>query len=242
MDVRKTTGRIAAVAVACVVSYLPVQAQEKPAEDDAPLLIQWADLAPDEAFPDPFKKLTQKQLQDVGYVSRVHYLLGEEKIGPDAPDVQRAKDVVKRLNKDGVDVVWLLAQRRHIQRMRENQANAVNAKLNGKNVSLQGFVFPVEMSGNLITEFLLIPYFDACSHGTPPPPNQVVFVTSAEGIARQGRVTFAKVMGRIEAKESQHSRQNEFGIQKFNAAYAIKPSEIKVAWSEINPKRKKRIQ
>ena len=56
---------------------------------------------------------------------------------------------------------------------------------------------------------------------TQPPPNQVVFVTSTEGIASQGRVTFVKVMGRIEAKESQHSRQDEFSIQKFNAAYAM---------------------
>src|SRR5438046_219390 len=32
------------------------------------------------------------------------------------------------------------------------------------------------------TEFLLVPYIGACIHVPPPPPNQMVYVTSAGGI------------------------------------------------------------
>ncbi|MEM9421298.1 MAG: DUF3299 domain-containing protein [Pseudomonadota bacterium] len=44
-------------------------------------------------------------------------------------------------------------------------------------VRLPGFIVPLdfEAEGNL-SNFLFVPYFGACIHTPPPPPNQVVFV------------------------------------------------------------------
>ena len=35
------------------------------------------------------------------------------------------------------------------------------------------------MSGNKVTDFLLVPFVGACIHVPPPPPNQIVFATTA---------------------------------------------------------------
>ena len=52
-------------------------------------------------------------------------------------------------------------------------------ELDGVLVKLPGFVVPLEISadGN-VSEFLLVPYFGACIHYPPPPPNQLVYVKS----------------------------------------------------------------
>lgn len=53
--------------------------------------------------------------------------------------------------------------------------------LDGRNILLAGFIAPLTYSGDLITEFLLVPYFGACIHVPAPPPNQTVMVSLAEG-------------------------------------------------------------
>ena len=60
-------------------------------------------------------------------------------------------------------------------------APVVNA-LNGKEVKIPGFVVPLEGDADTTTEFLLVPYFGACIHVPPPPPNQIVYVKFATGV------------------------------------------------------------
>jgi len=49
--------------------------------------------------------------------------------------------------------------------------------LDGKLVKLPGFIVPLESDeGGMLDEFLLVPYFGACIHVPPPPPNQIVYV------------------------------------------------------------------
>ena len=50
-------------------------------------------------------------------------------------------------------------------------------ELDGKLVRIPGFVLPFEyVASGELTEFLLVPYFGACIHSPPPPPNQMVYV------------------------------------------------------------------
>ncbi len=54
--------------------------------------------------------------------------------------------------------------------------NVVN-ELNGLTVRLPGYVVPFDFNAQAnYREFLLVPYFGACLHTPPPPPNQIVFV------------------------------------------------------------------
>lgn len=50
-------------------------------------------------------------------------------------------------------------------------------ELDGMKVRLPGYTVPFEYGAQAeITEFLLVPYFGACIHAPPPPPNQTIFV------------------------------------------------------------------
>lgn len=56
----------------------------------------------------------------------------------------------------------------------------VTDKYNGTRVRIPGYVVPLDFSGVGVTEFILVPYVGACIHVPPPPPNQIIFVTTAE--------------------------------------------------------------
>ncbi|MEL7101091.1 MAG: DUF3299 domain-containing protein [Pseudomonadota bacterium] len=56
-------------------------------------------------------------------------------------------------------------------------------ELNETKVRIPGYTVPFEYGANAeITEFLLVPYYGACLHAPPPPPNQTVFAMTDEPI------------------------------------------------------------
>lgn len=59
----------------------------------------------------------------------------------------------------------------------------VRGELDGAQLRLPGFVVPLEYDANQnVTEFFLVPYFGACIHLPPPPPNQIVHVRYPQGL------------------------------------------------------------
>jgi len=49
--------------------------------------------------------------------------------------------------------------------------------LDGKHIRVPGYVVPFDFSADAEhKEFLLVPYFGACLHTPPPPPNQIILV------------------------------------------------------------------
>jgi len=61
-------------------------------------------------------------------------------------------------------------------------------QLDGHSVKLPGFVVPLTTDATEIREFLLVPYFGACIHVPPPPPNQTVYVVTSEDGAYRGEL------------------------------------------------------
>jgi uncharacterized protein len=59
--------------------------------------------------------------------------------------------------------------------------NSPVRQLQGKRVSIPGFMVPLEDDAQEVTEFLLVPYAGACIHVPPPPPNQMVYVQLVHG-------------------------------------------------------------
>jgi hypothetical protein len=54
--------------------------------------------------------------------------------------------------------------------------------MNGQAIRIPGFIVPLEFSGDqMITEFFIVPFFGACIHVPPPPPNQIIHVKYPEG-------------------------------------------------------------
>ena len=69
--------------------------------------------------------------------------------------------------------------------------------LNDKLITLPGFVVPLEGDDKVITEFLLVPYFGACIHVPPPPPNQIVHVTFKDGVPIESLYDAISVTGKM---------------------------------------------
>ena len=58
----------------------------------------------------------------------------------------------------------------------------VVGELNELAMQLPGFIVPLEYNDEQeVTEFFLVPYFGACIHTPPPPPNQIAYVSYPEG-------------------------------------------------------------
>lgn len=69
-------------------------------------------------------------------------------------------------------------------------------KLGGESHSLQGFVVPLEYDEkHALEEFLLVPYFGACIHVPPPPPNQIVHVVLKEPVPDMNAMDYVTVTG-----------------------------------------------
>ena len=55
-------------------------------------------------------------------------------------------------------------------------ATKLNPALDGAYIRMPGFILPLELNSEGVTEFVLVPYVGACLHVPPPPPNQLVLV------------------------------------------------------------------
>jgi hypothetical protein len=63
------------------------------------------------------------------------------------------------------------------------KSTRVVAKFNNQSVRIPGFVVPLEFDDEqTITKFFLVPYFGACIHMPPPPPNQLIYVSYPKGL------------------------------------------------------------
>ena len=77
-------------------------------------------------------------------------------------------------------------------------SDRVRTDWDGKTVRLPGFIVPIDFEGSSVTSFILVPYFGACVHVPPPPPNQLVFVTTETPYESDGlfeAVTVTGVLG-----------------------------------------------
>ncbi|CAM4197178.1 MULTISPECIES: DUF3299 domain-containing protein [Vibrio] len=81
---------------------------------------------------------------------------------------------------------------------------SVRTELDGSQVKIPGFVIPLEGDANNVTEFLLVPYFGACIHVPPPPPNQIIYVKFPSGAPVQELWDVVYVVGELKAQTVEH--------------------------------------
>ena len=68
-------------------------------------------------------------------------------------------------------------------------------ELAGVRARLPGFVVPLDTVDDKVASLLLVPYFGACIHQPPPPPNQIVHVRFAEPIVLESMYTPVWITG-----------------------------------------------
>ncbi|MBX2808646.1 MAG: DUF3299 domain-containing protein [Cellvibrionaceae bacterium] len=96
----------------------------------------------------------------------------------------------------------------------------INADLDGRSIRIPGFIVPVEYNDDqVITEFFLVPYFGACIHVPPPPPNQIIYIKYPQGLELDALYDPFWIEGELRTSIT----QNDLAI----AAYAITAEHIK---------------
>lgn len=98
-------------------------------------------------------------------------------------------------------------------------STAIVSELAGEFVRIPGYLVPLEINERGDAEsFFLVPYFGACIHSPPPPPNQMVHVTFSGGMPADEIYVPYWVTGELEIETT----ENSLGI----ATYAIDATTI----------------
>ena len=93
--------------------------------------------------------------------------------------------------------------------------------LDGHKIRIPGYTVPFEFGKNAkIKEFLLVPYYGACLHAPPPPPNQTLYVTTDDAIKLQDLAQAVWLEGYVYTK-SEYTDLAE-------AAYTVKLTNIEI--------------
>lgn len=118
-----------------------------------------------------------------------------------ADDSPRAQELMTQLRK-----LW-------------DEAPIVEA-LDGLRVRLPGFAVPLEMNGEAVSQFLLVPFYGACIHVPPPPANQTVLVKAAAGVNIYIRQAFDTVW--VTGRLAVHRADTELA----KAGYTLTATEV----------------
>lgn len=95
------------------------------------------------------------------------------------------------------------------------------AELNEVKVRIPGYTVPFEFGANAeITEFLLVPYYGACLHAPPPPPNQTVFAMTEEPIRLRDLAQAVWIEGTMFTQ----TQESELA----DAAYTIRVDKVEI--------------
>lgn len=91
----------------------------------------------------------------------------------------------------------------------------VRDEFDGRNIRIAGFLVPLEFSSaEVVTQAFLVPYFGACIHVPPPPPNQIILLSAQEGVSLDDMYNPYWVSGKL----STTLHENELGT----SAYQLK--------------------
>lgn len=94
-------------------------------------------------------------------------------------------------------------------------------ELNETKVRIPGYTVPFEFGANAeIREFLLVPYYGACLHAPPPPPNQTVYAITEDPIRLRDLAQAVWIEGTMftETQESELA----------DAAYTIRVDKVEI--------------
>lgn len=94
-------------------------------------------------------------------------------------------------------------------------------ELNGKKIRIPGYTVPFDYDSKAeIKEFLLVPYFGACIHSPPPPPNQTLFIETDNPIQLKDLAQAVWIVGTIYTETERTNLAD--------AAYTIKMDDIEI--------------
>lgn len=109
--------------------------------------------------------------------------------------------------------------------MREERKKP-NQTLNGTAIRMPGYVLPLEFDGEMVKEFLLVPFVGACIHTPPPPSNQMLFVKAGKSFKSEGLFEPVWVEGVITSEFGKHQLSLVDGSSDVEASYSMQAVKI----------------
>lgn len=94
----------------------------------------------------------------------------------------------------------------------DDNAIKLNTALDGTPSGCPGYIIPLDQTAEGVTSFVLVPYVGACIHVPPPPPNQLVLVTTQTPWPSDELWNAVWVSGRLAAR-LQSTQIAELGYQ-----------------------------
>lgn len=87
----------------------------------------------------------------------------------------------------------------------EIMTGRVVPEMGGISGRIPGFVVPLKTTDDMqILEFFLVPYYGACIHVPPPPPNQIIHVKSKEGFKLEALYDPVWIEGTLEIERTEN--------------------------------------
>lgn len=76
-----------------------------------------------------------------------------------------------------------MAQASDDRYMQALSSTRIKAEFDKQSIRIPGFIVPLEFGEQLtVTRFFLVPFFGACIHVPPPPPNQIIYGVFEKGL------------------------------------------------------------
>ena len=95
----------------------------------------------------------------------------------------------------------------------EIMTGRVVPEMDGVNARIPGFVVPLKTTQDMrILEFFLVPYYGACIHVPPPPPNQIIHVKYKEGFTLEALYDPVWIEGTLEIERT----ENDLGTSSYS--------------------------
>lgn len=101
------------------------------------------------------------------------------------------------------------------------QSFDVNPEYLGKRIVLPGFIVPTAYNEEReVTEFFLVPFFGACIHVPPPPPNQIIHVTFEQGLQLDNMYDAYYILGELSSQVVRH--------ELADSAYSLRAEHVEM--------------
>ncbi|MDX8524857.1 DUF3299 domain-containing protein [Mesorhizobium sp. MSK_1335] len=107
-----------------------------------------------------------------------------------------------------------------------DHGETLSLDLQDKTIQLAGYALPVDRDGDLVYQFLLVPWTGACSHMPTPPPNQIVLVTPAHPYRMSEAYEPVAVTGVLKPGMEKSQLFILDGVSIVQSGYTVRKAEV----------------
>ncbi|TGP52724.1 DUF3299 domain-containing protein [bacterium M00.F.Ca.ET.230.01.1.1] len=107
-----------------------------------------------------------------------------------------------------------------------DRGETLSLNLQDKTIQLAGYALPVDRDGDLVYQFLLVPWTGACSHMPTPPPNQIVLVTPARPYTMKEAYEPVAVTGVLKPGLEKSQLFILDGVSTVQSGYTVRKAEV----------------